>query len=54
MVLTQADGQPLEVAGAAQMTIKIEKQKFHFKVVVADCESDSLLGLEFLEDMGVV
>ena len=32
--------------------IKIEKQKFHFKVVVADCESDGLLGLEFLEKYG--
>ena len=48
-VLTQADGQPLDIAGAAQMTIKIEKQKFHFEKVVADCESDGLLGLEFLE-----
>ena len=38
----------MEVARAAQMSIRIEKQKFHFKVVVVN--SDGLLGLEFLEN----
>ena len=34
------------------MTIRLEQQKFHFEVIVADCETEGLLGLEFLEKFG--
>ena len=38
-------GESLKVTGWATMTIKLEKQKLNFEVIVADCENDELLGL---------
>ena len=34
------------------MTIRLDWQKFHFEVIVTDCETDGLLGLEFLGKFG--
>ena len=34
------------------MTFRLKRQKFHFEVIVADCETDGLLGLESLGKFG--
>ena len=52
IILTQANGESLNVAGQDAMTFRLERQKFHFEVIVADCETDGLLGLEFLGKSG--
>ena len=52
VILTEANGESLKVAGQATMTFRWEWQKFHFEVIVAYCETDGLLGLEFLRKFG--
>ena len=50
--LNQAGGDPLQVLGMADMTIKIGKQKLKHTIVIADCVDSGILGLDFLVEHG--
>ena len=51
-LLTQAGGTPLDVLGAAQMTVKIGNQKLKHAIIIADCVDCGILGLDFLSEHG--
>ena len=51
-VISNASGSPIEVKGKTRVQIKVSKSTCYMDVIIADIDSEAILGLDYLKRNG--